>query len=34
MKIKELMERIGTQETGKTVAYVKDGLEELNILTV
>ena len=33
MKIKELMERVGTNETGKAVAYVKDGLEEINMLT-
>ena len=32
MKLKELMERVGTQETGRAIAYVKDGLEELNIL--
>ena len=33
MKIKELMERIGTNETGRVLAYLKDGLEEINILT-
>ena len=33
MKIKELMERIGITDTGRTVAYVKDGLEEINMLT-
>ena len=33
MKIKELMERAGTNETGKAVAYIKDGLEEINMLT-
>ena len=33
MKIKELMERIGSNETGKIIAYVKDGLEEINMLT-
>tara|TARA_E500000305_G_C4014621_1_gene234821 strand:- start:673 stop:954 length:282 start_codon:yes stop_codon:yes gene_type:complete len=33
MKIKELMERVGTNETGKAVAYIKDGLEEINMLT-
>ena len=32
MKLKELMERVGTAETGRAIAYVKDGLEELNIL--
>ena len=33
MKIKELMERQGTNETGKAIAYIKDGLEEINMLT-
>ena len=33
MKVKELMERIGITDTGRTVAYVKDGLEEINMLT-
>ena len=33
MKIKELMERAGTNETGKAVAYIKDGLEDINMLT-
>tara|TARA_R100000808_G_C2154367_1_gene165298 strand:- start:5564 stop:5845 length:282 start_codon:yes stop_codon:yes gene_type:complete len=33
MKLKELMERIGMVETGKAIAYVKDGLEEINMLT-
>lgn len=33
MKIKELMERCGTSETGRVIAYVKDGLEEINMLT-
>ena len=33
MKVKELMERAGTNETGKAVAYIKDGLEEINMLT-
>ena len=33
MKIKELMERAGTNETGKAIAYIKDGLEEINMLT-
>ena len=27
------MERIGTNETGRAIAYIKDGLEEMNILT-
>ena len=33
MKVKELMERIGTNETGRAIAYIKDGLEEINMLT-
>ena len=33
MKVKELMERVGSNETGKIVAYIKDGLEEINMLT-
>jgi len=33
MTVKELMERIGINETGRAVAYIKDGLEEINMLT-
>ena len=33
MKVKELMERVGSQQTGRVVAYIKDGLEEINILS-
>ena len=33
MKVKEIMERAGMVETGKAVAYIKDGLEEINMLT-
>ena len=33
MKIKELMERVGMQETGRAVAYVKDCLREMNMLS-
>ena len=33
MKVKELMERVGTNATGRAVAYIKDGLEEINMLT-
>ena len=32
MKVKEMMERVGMNETGRAIAYLKDGLEELNIL--
>ena len=33
MTIKELMERVGTNSTGRAVAYIKDGLEEINMLS-
>ena len=32
MKVKEMMERVGMNETGRAIDYLKDGLEELNIL--
>ena len=32
MTVKELMERAGTTETGRAVAYIKDALDEMNIL--
>ena len=32
MKVKELMERVGTTATGRAIAYIKDGLEEMNML--
>ena len=32
MKIEELMERVGITQTGRAIAYIKDGLEEMNIL--
>jgi hypothetical protein len=32
MKVKELMERVGMKETGRAIAYIKDGLEEINML--
>ena len=31
MKVKEIMERAGMSQTGKAIAYIKDGLEDLNI---
>ena len=31
MKIKELMERIGTTEVARVAAYIEDAYEELNI---
>ena len=33
MTVKELMERVGNNQTGRIVAYIKDGLEEINMLT-
>tara|TARA_R110002012_G_scaffold194163_5_gene362000 strand:+ start:3926 stop:4207 length:282 start_codon:yes stop_codon:yes gene_type:complete len=33
MKVKEIMERIGSNNTGRTVAYIKDALEEIQMLT-
>ena len=32
MKVQELMERVGINQTGRAIAYIKDGLEEINIL--
>ena len=31
MKVKELMERVGVTATGRALAYIKDGMEDLNI---
>ena len=33
MKVKYLMERAGIQETGRGINYLKDGLEELNVMS-
>ena len=32
MKVKELMERVGIVETGRALAYIKDGLDEMNMI--
>ena len=32
MKVQELMERVGMVETGRAIAYIKDGLDEMNML--
>ena len=32
MKVQELMERVGMSETGRALAYIKDGLEEINTI--
>ena len=31
MKVKELMERVGMTQTGRALAYIKDGLDEMNM---
>ena len=32
MKVKELMERVGITQTGRAIAYIKDGLDEMNMM--
>ena len=32
MKVKELMERVGMTQTGRAIAYIKDGLDEINMI--
>jgi len=31
--VKELMERVGMTETGRALAYIKDGLDEMNVMS-
>ena len=33
MTVKEIMERVGITETGRAIAYIKDALEEMALLT-
>ena len=33
MKVQELMERAGITETGRALAYIKDGVEEMNVIS-
>ena len=33
MKVKELMERVGMTQTGRAIAYIKDGLDEMNMIS-
>ena len=33
MNLKKFMERVGSRETGRVLAYLEDGLEELNIIS-
>jgi len=32
LKVKELMERVGMTQTGRAIAYIKDGLDEMNMM--
>jgi hypothetical protein len=32
MKVQEIMDRVGINLTGKAIAYIKDGLREINML--
>jgi len=32
VKVKELMERVGMTQTGRAIAYIKDGLDEMNMM--
>lgn len=33
MKVQEVMERVGVTDTGRAVAYIKDALEEMNMIS-
>ena len=33
MKVQEIMERVGVTDTGRAIAYIKDALEEMNIIS-
>jgi len=33
MKVQEIMERAGIAQTGRAIAYIKDALEEMNMLS-
>ena len=32
MTVNELMERVGMTQTGRALAYIKDGLDEMNMM--
>ena len=32
LKVNELMERVGMTQTGRAIAYIKDGLDEMNMI--
>ena len=33
MKVQEAMERAGMKETGRAIAYIKDAMEEINMIS-
>ena len=33
MKIDQIMERAGIKQTGRAIAYIKDALEEMNLIS-
>ena len=33
MKVQEIMERAGVNQTGRAIAYIKDALEEMNLIS-
>jgi hypothetical protein len=33
VKVKEIMERAGMTQTGRAIAYIKDALDEVNIIS-
>ena len=33
MTVQEIMERVGMNQTGRAITYIKDGLEEIQMLT-
>lgn len=33
MKVQEIMERTGVTQTGRAIAYIKDALDEMNLLS-
>ena len=33
MTVEEIMERVGINSTGRAISYIKDGLDEMNLLS-
>ena len=33
MKVEQIMERAGIDQTGRAIAYIKDALEEMNLIS-